>query len=383
MRNIQHKKHFQGWGRGFKSRLPLQKTQGFRGVSSEPFYFSLHRIYASQRKSETHILALGLGMAAGLLIALSGLLTGVGVVNVILNLASSALALGLIAYANRTGHFARCYRITVGVVFILFFPVMFFAAGGYRSGMPSFFIFAVLFAVFMLEGRECFPAALLEMALYVGVCFIALRWPHTVYLFESEADAALDVIVGFVVSGMLLGVAMATTLGMYDDARRRLAEKNVALERIDRLRAEFLGDVAHELKTPLTVISGYAQEGEKYTADRPELDELGHSRQLIASEADRFALMVSQALDVTRIDEGRMRFDLRPASLVQIVQSTLGTYPTFSKNGNTLEVECGGCPQVLCDIALNNRPPIFRAPALVVNTVGLTEQSISNKIIKR
>ena len=298
--------------------------------------------------------ALGLlGTAAGVLIAASSLVTGAGVANVVLCLVSSALAVGLIAYANRTGRFALCYRITVAVVFVLFFPVMFFAAGGYRSGMPSFFIFAILFTVFMLEGRERIPAVALEMALYVGVCLAALRWPEAVYHFETEADAAVDVIVGFATASLLLGVAMTTTLGMYEDARRKLAEKNAALERIDRRRAEFLSGVAHELKTPLSVISGYAQESAQRAAERPGLDEIGRSMRLVASEADRLALMVSQVLDVARIDEGRMRFDRRPCSLSRIVQRTLETYyPVFSGNGNTLELaRGGGSPTVFCDPA--------------------------------
>jgi signal transduction histidine kinase len=63
------------------------------------------------------------------------------------------------------------------------------------------------------------------------------------------------------------------------------------------------------------------------------------------------ALMVSQILDVTRIEEGRMSFELRPASLSQLLQTTLQTYyPVFAKNNNTLEIaRGGGSPVALCD----------------------------------
>lgn len=52
----------------------------------------------------------------------------------------------------------------------------------------------------MPEGRERFSAALLEMAPYAGVCLATLYRPQAVYLFESEAEAALDVMIGFVIS---------------------------------------------------------------------------------------------------------------------------------------------------------------------------------------
>jgi len=60
---------------------------------------------------------------------------------------------------------------------------------------------------------------------------------------------------------------------------------------------------------------------------------------------------MSRFIHVTRIDEGRMIFDMRRQPLLQIVQDALQTYyPVFSKNNNTLEVRSGGCaPEVRCD----------------------------------
>ncbi|MDL2263593.1 HAMP domain-containing histidine kinase [Synergistaceae bacterium OttesenSCG-928-I11] len=291
------------------------------------------------------------GTAAGLVTSVSSLLIGVGALNIALNLASSALAVALIVYANRTGRFVRCYRITVVVVFILFFPVMFFTAGGYRSGMPSFFIFAVLFTVFMLEGRERIPVALLETALYVGVCLIALRYPETIRPFDTETDAAFDVIVGFTASSFLLGTAMVLTFRMYDDARRQLAEKNATLERLHRLKTEFLGNVAHELKTPIAVMMGIAQNARRHATDLDDADGLAADLGILASENARLGLLVEQILDATRIDEGRMACDPRPASVEEIVQSTVNAYyPLLKKNGNRFEIRVSDdLPEVWAD----------------------------------
>lgn len=132
------------------------------------------------------------------------------------------------------------------------------------------------------------------------------------------------------------------------EAERISALEVRQLEEINRLKTEFLANISHELKTPLTVISGYAQENEKNAADDPAI---AHSMKLISSEADRLALMVSQVLDVSRIDEGRMGFDVSPCSLPRIVQDTLSTYyPVFRKNNNRLTVARNAAdPVVLCD----------------------------------
>ena len=51
-------------------------------------------------------------------------------------------------------------------------------------------------------------------------------------------------------------------------AEQKLAAEKEALENLNRMKTEFLGNVSHELKTPLTVMSGYAQIT-KQLAERP------------------------------------------------------------------------------------------------------------------
>ncbi len=132
------------------------------------------------------------------------------------------------------------------------------------------------------------------------------------------------------------------------EAERLKALEVTQLERINQLKTEFLANIAHELKTPLTVISGYAQESGKAAHGDLKME---RSMKLISSEAERLGLMVSQILDASRVDEGRMSFDIRPCSLTGIVQDTISTfYPVFSKGNNrlTLARDCAN-PTVLCD----------------------------------
>ncbi|MDR1933243.1 MAG: hypothetical protein LBQ57_10550 [Spirochaetales bacterium] len=90
---------------------------------------------------------------AGALISLAaavlGTFTGAAPMNSPGCLLSFLLAAALLYYSNRTGRYRVCYIITITVVFILLFPVMFFTAGGYHSGMPAFFVFAVVFTMFL------------------------------------------------------------------------------------------------------------------------------------------------------------------------------------------------------------------------------------------
>ena len=52
---------------------------------------------------------------------------------------------------------------------------MFFTSGGYRGGMPAFFVFAIIFTVLMLEKRRALIVSLLEILLYMDCV-----WLHTI-----------------------------------------------------------------------------------------------------------------------------------------------------------------------------------------------------------
>ena len=179
---------------------------------------------------------------------------------------------------------------------------------------------------------------------------------ETAELAQAETAAAIDktaatyllllIAVGVVLMGAIALTARRLSLAIAMPEER---EKE-ALERVSRLKSEFLADISHELKTPLAVMSSHAQQGQRVLESGIQPQSVQHSMQLIASEADRLALMVSQVLDITQIDEGRMRLDLRKNAIFSIIQNTMDTYyPVFSKNNNTLRVEPCGLPPVFCD----------------------------------
>jgi signal transduction histidine kinase len=129
-------------------------------------------------------------------------------------------------------------------------------------------------------------------------------------------------------------------LGEAKESEQKLAAEKAALESLDRMKTEFLGNVAHELKTPLAVVSGYAQDSRKRLLEKNDAGEaLPGQMQLICAETERMSLMIGQVLDVTRIDEGRMTITPKKVSPAEIIQKTAETYFTMlNQNGNRLRL---------------------------------------------
>jgi signal transduction histidine kinase len=279
-----------------------------------------------------NLLALG-GMAAGILVALSSVLTGAGAANTAVNLAAAALALFLLFFARRTNRYRLCCLVAVISVFVVAFPVLFFSAGGYRSGTPCFFVFAITFTALMLDGRDRAVWVPAEFALYAACCLLAYYHPETVTLFAEEWEYAVDVITGVTVSGALLLLVILLYMRIYSNRQRKL-------ETLDKLKTEFLGNVSHELKTPLTVIFGHAQTARNRLSAMPDDAEtraVKEKLEMIAVETDRLAIMVEQILDMARIDEGRMAMVFRPCMVDAAIRGAARAhFSVLNKHGNEL-----------------------------------------------
>lgn len=108
-------------------------------------------------------------------------------------------------------------------------------------------------------------------------------------------------------------------------------------QRLARLQMEFVAGVSHELRTPLSVICSAGDnlaEG-VVTASREQVREYG---ELIRQEGRRLAGMVEKILLFAKAQDGRRKYNLRPARIGEIIESTLAkVQPTIDAAGFTVE----------------------------------------------
>ncbi len=97
------------------------------------------------------------------------------------------------------------------------------------------------------------------------------------------------------------------------------------LEELEKLRSEFLGIVSHELRTPLTAIKGSAATvlGSPTPFDMQEIREFF---QIIDEQADRLRDLVSNLLDMTRIEAGSLSVTPEPMDLRDAVNDAVDTF---------------------------------------------------------
>lgn len=196
------------------------------------------------------------GITIGIIISVMGVFTDAGFWNVMASLISSVLGFGQLYYIYKTGKYQQCYMFTIIIIFLIFFPILFFSAGGYHSGMPSFFVFAVLFTVFMLDGKKMFVMAVIELLVYIGICLAAYVYPQSVHFFNSEQEALTDIIVGFSSVSIVLGITLYIHFRMYNKQQRELEAARGEALRLSKAKSDFLANMSHEIRTPINVMLG-------------------------------------------------------------------------------------------------------------------------------
>lgn len=149
-----------------------------------------------------------------------------------------------------------------------------------------------------------------------------------------------------------LGRALEARVRELEEANRRIAELNVDLERrleeataqlrhaverltgLDELKSQFLSIAAHELRTPITAVSGFAQLALRGVRDRlgtgvddatrsAELQRLTRQLTIIQDQAGKLGRLVRELLDVSRIQSGHLEFELVPIDLHEVARAVI------------------------------------------------------------
>ena len=166
---------------------------------------------------------------------------------------------------------------------------------------------------------------------------ISLReFPLAEALSTGETVRAEEIVIGVPdgrsVSVLLNATAIRSEEGEVESVVVTLQDMT-ALEELDRLRAEFLGMVSHELRAPLTSIKGSAATVLGSTADLDPAVVRQFFR-IIDEQADHMHDLVADLLDVARIETGTLPVTPEPAEVAVLVDRARSTFTSAGGRNN-------------------------------------------------
>lgn len=113
--------------------------------------------------------------------------------------------------------------------------------------------------------------------------------------------------------GTVVGMAI-TESSMLDRANREMEAANMELRRKENLKDEFIAIASHELRTPIQPILGLALLAKKGQISQEE------AWDSVLKEARRLTQLANDILDVSRIENGTLRYNFARANVAEIIE---------------------------------------------------------------
>lgn len=111
---------------------------------------------------------------------------------------------------------------------------------------------------------------------------------------------------------------------------KQLQEANKQLKELDRLKADFITTVTHELRTPMTSLKALS----KILLDKPNIapEKRTDFLKIMVSETERITRLVNQVLDIEKLQSGKYEWNMEQLDLVKLVKRTYDSLiPVFEE----------------------------------------------------
>jgi len=162
-----------------------------------------------------------------------------------------------------------------------------------------------------LDLRTILCVPLMQERLVIGVIYVDSRFvmrkftEEDLIMFEALAEHAARAI---------------EKSRVYEEAiqQEKILRENQELRALDRKKSDFINMLAHEFRTPLTVIQGYAErlKGGKVS----DVSQAASHAGIIHDEAVRLSKLVTELLDLSRVQSGQQQVQKTECDLVKIVE---------------------------------------------------------------
>jgi len=164
------------------------------------------------------------------------------------------------------------------------------------------------------------------------------HWEAAVYLLNPTALArsaqTIKLTLGLLIVVLIVAIGSGSWL-IVSDLNRQL--------HLARQKTDFVSNVSHELKTPLTSIRMFSELLAEGRVADPERQRSYLS--IITAEAARLTRLINNVLDFARIDRGEKKYQFENCDLVGVVRETVATYqPQLEASGFHFSSELPSSP---------------------------------------
>lgn len=104
------------------------------------------------------------------------------------------------------------------------------------------------------------------------------------------------------------------------------------IRRLEKMRSEFVANVSHELKTPITSVKGFAET--LLSGDVPDEATAKQFMQIIYDESERLNRLITDLLELSKIEKQAMPLNITEVNLNEIIGNSTQTISKFARDKN-------------------------------------------------
>ncbi len=232
---------------------------------------------------------------------------------------------GIIKQQSRILFFGILGSGIFGTIFNLVLPSPYFNNFNYIYVGPFFTFLFVLAVSYAVARHQLMNIKAIATEFFVVIMFLISVLK--IFFTDSRQDFFLQM--GF--AGLILMLGAFLIHSVENEVKRReemsklaksLEDANCKLQELDRQKTEFLSIASHQLRTPLSIIKGYIEliedgaYGKTTKQMTKTLDDMDESN-------ERLVKMVDEFLDITRIEQGRTKYNFENKKINDIIDSVI------------------------------------------------------------
>jgi len=216
------------------------------------------------------------------------------------------LMMGLTVIALTVKFSIRTRRIETGatviaVLLLTLFPITFFSAGGFYSGVPEWFVLCFIYVCITLQGKRMaafFALCTTEILLCYGIAYyypqLAAPNTHNSALFGSAFS--------MIMVGLLTSVLLMFLSRMYEEENALTQRQKKEIEELNRAENHFFSSMSHEIRTPINTIIGLNEI--ILRGDIPE--DVAENARNIQGASRLLLTLINDIMDISKIKSGKM-----------------------------------------------------------------------------
>ena len=102
------------------------------------------------------------------------------------------------------------------------------------------------------------------------------------------------------------------------------------MHEVDEMKNRFFANISHEFRTPLTLISGPAED----LIDETENYRIKEKAEIIKRNAARLNILVNQLLDISKLEAGKMKLETTELDIIPIIKGLVLSFASFAERKN-------------------------------------------------